>query len=144
MRILSIISILLLLQEMLIIYKSASLGEDWTPAREQVVIAVDEKDGDVLLKRVIGLEGEHIKIEHGKIYINDKLHKDPWTYQDITYWLESKKEREGRPEREWLFFNAQENVGIVPKGYVWVIGDNRRDSWMGFVKIKEIKGWVLF
>ena len=40
--------------------------------------------------------------------------------------------------------NTDEDVGKVPEGYVWVIGDNRSMSWYGLVKIQEIKGLVLF
>jgi hypothetical protein len=40
--------------------------------------------------------------------------------------------------------NSEAMPVIVPQGYVWVIGDNREESWMGKVKIKDIEGLVLF
>ena len=43
-----------------------------------------------------------------------------------------------------LFFNENEGEFEVPKGYVWVIGDNRESSWYGLVSLKEIHGKVIF
>ena len=130
--------------ELVIIYRSISMGDSWAPDRGQVVIVSEEEGGDTLLKRVVGLEGEYVRIKHGKIYIDDAIHEDPWSHQDITYWLEPQDERMKKPKDQWLFFNTDEDVGLVPKGHVWVVGDNRNESWMGVVKIKDIKGWVLF
>ncbi len=128
--------------ELLLIYKSKSINKDWEPQRGQVVV-VKEESGDTLLKRVVALEGEHVEIRDGGIYINDKKYEDEWTYQDVTFWAESERERSKKSKKDWLFLNTHMKIGIVPKGYVWVIGDNRNESWMGMVKIKDIKGCAL-
>ena len=70
--------------------------------------------------------------------------KDNYTHQNITFWLEDEETRSKKPKSDWLFLNTYEDFGVVPKGHVWVIGDNRRMSWMGKVKIKDIEGLVLF
>ena len=49
-----------------------------------------------------------------------------------------------KPENDWLFLNVYQDIGRVPKGHVWVIGDNRSLSWYGMVKIKNIKSLVIF
>jgi signal peptidase I len=112
------------------------------PERYDVVIVTC--DGERLTKRIIGLEGDKIRIKHGKIFINNKEKKDPYGNGDITYWTEPEEMRAKKPKEEWLFFNTDQDVGEVPKGYVWVIGDNRHMSWYGLVKIKEIEAYVLF
>lgn len=129
--------------ELLVIYKSTSMEKNWKPDRGQVVV-VKEEEGDTLVKRVVGLEGEHLEIRHGRIYINNKKYEDHWTHQDITFWTETVEVRATKPKEDWLFLNTRLDVGVIPKGYIWVIGDNRKESWMGKVKIKDIKGWVLF
>lgn len=129
--------------ELIVEERASSLGESWVPKRGDVVVVVDDT-GDKLVKRVIGLEGECVRIENGRIHINNKIHKDSYTHQDITYWIEPEEVRMTKPKEEWLFFNTCQDMGVVPKGYVWVIGDNRSMSWMGLVKIEEIEGKVLY
>ena len=130
--------------ELVVIYRTKALGEDWRPARGQVIIAGDEEDGGNIIKRVVAVEGEYVRIKHGRIFINNKKYTDPWTHQDITYWTEPVEVQALKPRGEWLFLNTDQDVGVVPEGYVWVIGDNRNESWLGLVKIEDIKGWVLF
>jgi len=130
-------------KEIVIEEKASSLGKFWKPNRGDVVVVLT-KGKEKLIKRVIGLEGEYIEIKHGKIYINDKKYKDSYTHQDITYWLESEEVRITKPRKRWLFLNTSLDVGVVPKGHVWVMGDNRHMSWYGLVKVKEIEGKVLY
>jgi signal peptidase I len=130
--------------ELVIIHKLNSLGENWKPQKGQVIVAVDPKDGEKITKRVIGLEGEYVIIKNGYIYINDKKHEDPYTYQNITYWTEPEEIRATKPKDEWLFLNTDQDVGLIPIGYLWVIGDNRNMSWYGLIKIEDIEGLVLF
>jgi signal peptidase I len=129
--------------EVVIEEKASSLGKLWKPKRGDVVVVVTG-DKEKLIKRVIGLEGEYLKIKNGRIYIDDKKYQDSYTNQDITYWVEAEEVRATKPKSEWLFLNSQQKVGVVPKGSVWVIGDNRHESWMGFVKMEEIEGKVLY
>ncbi len=128
--------------EWLVTQKKSSLEKDWSPDKGDVII-VNNGDED-LTKRVIATEGEHVRIKHGKIYINEKKHKDQFTHVNITFWTEPEEVRAKKPKEHWLFFNTNMDVGTVPKGYVWVIGDNRALSWMGNVKIEDIKALVIF
>lgn len=69
------------------------------------LIPVNEKR--TLVKRIIGLPGETINIEKGKVYIDGKLIKEPYVkYTDISDFGPYK----------------------VPKKYYFVMGDNRAGS----------------
>lgn len=84
------------------------------------------------IKRVIGIEGDHIKIEDGKVYLNGKELEEPYLRDGIT--TES---------------NMLTDI-IVPEGCVFVMGDNRPHSTdsrsFGCVPIERIesKVWIRF
>jgi signal peptidase I len=68
-----------------------------------------EDDGIAdLVKRVIGLPGQHLTSKGNTIYVNGKALKEPWTY----------------------FHTIGSPVGhvTVPKNSYYVMGDNRADS----------------
>ena len=83
-----------------------------------------EKD---LVKRVIGMPGDKIKIYDGKVYINDVLQQEKYINGRVT---------DGSVE------------SVVPDGFIFVMGDNRpnsldsRDERVGFVKMDDIIGRV--
>lgn len=82
------------------------------------------------IKRVIGLPGEHVKIEEGKVYINGKELEEEYLSNDVVT-------------------NAENfNDFIVPEGYVFCMGDNRNYSLdcreLGCVPFKKIEGKVIF
>jgi len=116
------------------------LVDEWTynffnPEKGDVVILKDpEEKGDELVKRVIAIEGDTIQIKFGKIFLNDTELKDPFSYKSIIFYVN---------EEETLWLNENGNKIKVPKGHVWVIGDNREVSWYGLVKISEIQGKIL-
>ena len=65
----------------------------------------------------------------------DKEVKDDFSNARIIFYLD---------EEMNLFFNENEGEIEIPKGYIWVIGDNRESSWYGLVSLKEIHGKVIF
>jgi signal peptidase I len=74
------------------------------------------------IKRVIGLPGDVVRVEGGKVLINEVPLKEPYLMEAPTY------------EGEW----------VVPEGHVFVLGDNRNLSsdsrvW-GFVPEADIVG----
>ncbi len=107
------------------------------PKRGDVIIFEYPKDPSKdFLKRVIGLEGEKVEITDNKVYINDKLIDDPWGY------YESSEEK--------TYLKDLENFGpvVVPKGSLFVLGDNRHNSMdsrmFGSVDLTKVKGKALY
>lgn len=92
--------------------------------------ALLQDDGSLkdLVKRVIAVEGDHIKIENSNVYVNDKLIKEPYIHENYT---------EGAIDM------------VVPKGKVFAMGDNREKSLdsryedVGLVDEKDIMGKVI-
>jgi signal peptidase I len=62
-----------------------------------------------LIKRVIGLPGDHVKIKDGTVTINGRKLDEPYLRTPIFHYHEEKE--------EW-----------VPPGKYYVLGDNRPDS----------------
>jgi signal peptidase I len=62
-----------------------------------------------LIKRVVGVEGDRVKVLNGKVYVNGEEKKENYINGDFTY-IDS--EDEGREV-------------IVPKDSIYVMGDNR-------------------
>ena len=90
------------------------------PKRFDIVVfhATPTKD---YIKRVIGLPGDTVEYKNDVLYINGKPYKEPYLNQ-------YKKETTDGPLTE--DFNLEEVIGrkTVPKGEVFVLGDNRRVS----------------
>lgn len=84
------------------------------------------------IKRVIGLPGEHVKIENGKVYINGNVLNETYLRSGITTTAS----------------NAILTDFIVPEGTVFLMGDNRPDSTdcrrFGCIPLEKIesKVWI--
>jgi len=81
-----------------------------------------------LVKRVIATEGQHIKIEDSKVYVDDKLLDEPYIHDNYT---------------------SGDIDMIIPEGKVFAMGDNREKSLdsryeeVGLVNEKDIMGKVM-
>ena len=86
---------------------------------------------DSYIKRVIALPGEHVKIEDGKVYINEKLLEEDYLASGVTTKLGN-----------YEYFNDF----IVPENYVFAMGDNRNYSTdcrsFGCIPLEKIEGKV--
>ena len=88
----------------------------------------DDGSNKDIVKRVIGVSGDHVKIENAKVYVNDEEISEPYIHNEVT---------EGDIDT------------IVPDGTVFVLGDNREISLdsrydsVGFVDDSQILGKVV-
>ncbi len=95
-------------------------------------IVVIKKDKEEIIKRVIGLPGEHISYKNNKLYVNDKLVTEDYTHLDTKD------------------FNLEEicTCSTIPEGKYLVLGDNRpisKDSRsIGLIDEKDIIGKSVF
>lgn len=95
-------------------------------------VVVIKKDKEEIIKRVIGLPGEHVSYKNNKLYINDKLVSEDYTH------LNTKD------------FNLEEicTCSTIPEGKYLVLGDNRpisKDSRsIGLIEEKDIVGKSVF
>ena len=84
-----------------------------------------------LIKRVIGLPGEKIAFEGGKVYINGQVLDEPYLPAGVTTTQGAKPCTTAEP-------------CMVPTGTIWVMGDNRsnsRDSrWIGPIPQENVVG----
>ncbi|MEN1966895.1 signal peptidase I [Lentibacillus sp. N15] len=92
------------------------------PSRFDIVVfhANEEKD---FIKRVIGLPGEHVAVKDEVLYIDGKKVAEPF--------LNERKESLQPGEILTDDFRLEDVPGgyqTIPKGYVFVLGDNRSNS----------------
>lgn len=72
-----------------------------------VIIEAPDNEDTLYIKRIVGLEGDHILIDDGNVYINGEIYNEPYTNTDDTLTTSG--------ENEW----------IVGEGEYFVMGDNR-------------------
>ncbi|MGN1401687.1 MAG: signal peptidase I [Bacillus sp. (in: firmicutes)] len=107
------------------------------PDRFDIVVfhAVEGKD---YIKRVIGLPGDIVEYKDDTLYVNGKAMEEPY--------LDEYKEQvfDGPLTESFTLEDIPDGQETVPDGYVFVMGDNRRESrdsrHIGFVPIDEIVG----
>lgn len=82
------------------------------------------------IKRVIGVAGDHIKIENGKVYLNGKELEEEYLSDDVV-------------TKSDVF-----NDFIVPEGHFFAMGDNRTKSIdcreVGCIPLEKLEGIVCF
>ncbi|WP_017728814.1 signal peptidase I [Halalkalibacterium ligniniphilum] len=104
------------------------------PERFDMIVfhATEQED---YIKRVIGLPGDRIRYENDVLYINDEPVDEPF--------LDERK-----AAYEGLYTNDFNVDEPVPPGHVFVLGDNRPNSYdsrmIGFIELDQIVGKVNF
>jgi signal peptidase I len=86
-----------------------------------------KKSTEALIKRIVAVGGDEIKVRGGKVYINEELQSEPYTAEDAEY-----------------------DFGpvVVPPGQLLVLGDNRNHSfdghYWGFLPAENVIGRAVF
>ena len=106
------------------------------PKYGDIIVASKDsfKDGEPIIKRVIATEGQKVDIDfhNGIVYVDDLPLEEPYTYTPT---------------------NLPEGITFpltVEEGCVFVMGDNRNDSWdsrsnaIGLIDCREILGKAFF
>ena len=117
--------------EKLLLFQQA-YSEKHIPERGDIIVIKKKvKDGDYIIKRVIGQGGDKIEIKNNRVYLNDEILDEPYINEPM---------------------NKNEDIRItVPKGYLFVMGDNRNNSLdsrsneIGLINVdKEVVGKAIF
>lgn len=102
------------------------------PTNQDIIVFKSELEDALgnkkdLIKRIIGVAGDHVVVEGGSVYLNDVLLTETYLSSEFT--------------------NGRVDV-VVPEGYVFVMGDNRgvsvdsRQASVGMVSITSIRGKI--
>jgi signal peptidase I len=129
------------------------------PKRQQIVILVSPLNGsEDLIKRVIGVPGDTIRIHHGIVYVNGQRLNEPYVLRDPTDMGSSLENFP--PDGDGVYAGLTPNWAatlanyehdgslVVPPNDYFVMGDNRGDSYdsryWGFVPRSDIIATPLF
>lgn len=105
------------------------------------------------IKRVIGLPGDKVKFVNDQLFINGKEIKEPYLDEFKSKlkegeYLTTVLDQEGKIHSEFALENLFDGNDTVPKGKLFVMGDNRQISkdgrMIGYIDIEDITGNVKF
>ncbi len=106
--------------EILLLYKLANIDYG------DIVVLDEEKENEIIIKRIIGMPGDTVSIENNTVYVNDEEIEEDYAYGETSDY---------------------EEITLEDDEY-FILGDNRpisKDSrYFGPVKEDEIIGKVIF
>lgn len=110
------------------------------PKRADIVVLHAGGQGDLVIKRIVGLPGDSIRIVRGTVLVNGNPLEEPYVHHGPLY---------QRAADSWPvdINGAGQRDIVVPEGNLFVLGDNRGQSldsrvW-GPVAQKDVAGYLL-
>lgn len=108
--------------------------------RNQIVVIKNEKKKSYIVKRVIGIAGDDIAYRQGLLRLNGTYYTEPYINQE-----EARKKGLLYATDDFTLYQLTGHH-TIPKGYVFVLGDNRSNSVdsreYGLIAESEIVGEV--
>jgi signal peptidase I len=125
---------------------------------EVIVFLHPAEPGMYVVKRIIGVPGDHIHLEHGQVFVNGHATNEPYLNPDRGFYDAYRDDFPKVPAAgipnvtpEWpmiLSSNLQNGDLVVPKDAYFGMGDNRVRSldsrYWGFIPKENIVGRPLF
>ena len=113
--------------------------------RDLIVFPYPPEPSINYIKRVIGLPGEKLEIKKDQVFINGELLEEPYAYFEPD-------EKTSRQDQGLTDLQPVSRYGpvVVPKGKLFVMGDNRYNSadsrYWGFVELVTVKSkaWFIY
>jgi len=106
------------------------------------MVLFEGEEGDILVKRVIGLPGDYYSFTDGRIFIDSIPLDEKYKLQESQTLLTSQQ-----IPPESIFFPMRKE-GRIPPDYFLLLGDNREHSYdsrnMGLVPTARLRGKVLY
>jgi signal peptidase I len=97
-----------------------------------IIVFYDTNEDRQLIKRLIAVEGDLVEIKDGKVFVNGEELKEDYIKDGYT------------PQG----VNPKYSKLVVPKGHVYVLGDNRKNSRdsrsIGPIEVERITGKAIF
>jgi signal peptidase I len=125
---------------------------------EVIVFLHPAEPGMYVVKRIMGVPGDHVHLEHGQVFVNGKRMNEPYLNPDRGFYDAyrddfPKEPAAGTPNvtPEWpmvLSSNLQNGELVVPRDSYFGMGDNRPRSldsrYWGFIPKDNVVGRPLF
>lgn len=114
--------------------------------RGDIIVFFKPTMGNSLIKRVIGLPGDTIKIQGGRVYVNGKMLEE--TYLPDGTFTKSGNLKEGVEYKVQIEEVNGNGETVIDQDVFFVMGDNRAVSndsrYIGFIKREWMQGKVVF